>query len=191
MVKVELGRSNISLIIGMVVDCHVLDVWCSVTKSKVQNLDRPWTEKSKSGKIKFPTKSIKQSVWLNRPMALYVSGKLLTYPSPKPKFYPKWEVSVNVGLGRGRWAVSQKSIMIPVRWAEFQNREFFSRGIQNSRLWNPQFCSMNPVWNPANYWNPESNFHWREIQNPLPRIRNPQPGIQNPRLSWISLYSTK
>ena len=28
-----------------------------------------------------------------------VSGKLTTYPSPKPSFYPKWEVSVNVGSG--------------------------------------------------------------------------------------------
>ena len=33
--------------------------------------------------------------------SLYVSGKLLTYPSPKPTFSPKWEVSVNVGLGEG------------------------------------------------------------------------------------------
>ena len=41
MVEVELGRSNISLIIGIIVDCHVLEVWCPVTKSKVQNLDRP------------------------------------------------------------------------------------------------------------------------------------------------------
>ena len=42
----------------------------------------------------------------------YVSGKLPTYPSPKPTFCPKWEVSVNVCLGRGRWAVSQKRIML-------------------------------------------------------------------------------
>ena len=44
--------------------------------------------------------------------SLYVSGKLLTYPSPKPTFPPKWEVSVNVGLGEGKWAVSQKRIVI-------------------------------------------------------------------------------
>ena len=31
--------------------------------------------------------------------SLYVSGKLPTYPSPKPTFSPKREVSVNVGLG--------------------------------------------------------------------------------------------
>ena len=42
----------------------------------------------------------------------YVSGKLPTYSSPKPTFCPKWEVSVDVCLGRGRWAVSQKRIMI-------------------------------------------------------------------------------
>ena len=28
-------------------------------------------------------------------------GKLLTYPSPKPKFCPKSELSVNVDLGEG------------------------------------------------------------------------------------------
>ena len=32
---------------------------------------------------------------------LYFSGKLPTYPSPKPTFYPKWEVSVNIGLMEG------------------------------------------------------------------------------------------
>ena len=31
----------------------------------------------------------------------YVSGKLPTYPSPKPTFCLKWEVSVNAGLGEG------------------------------------------------------------------------------------------
>ena len=44
---------------------------------------------------------------------LYVSGKLPTYPSLKPTFCPKCEESVNVGLGEGRWAVSQKLTMIP------------------------------------------------------------------------------
>ena len=29
------------------------------------------------------------------------SGKLPTYPSPKPTFCPQLEVSVNVGLGEG------------------------------------------------------------------------------------------
>ena len=33
--------------------------------------------------------------------SLYVSGKLPTYPSLKPTFCPKWEVSINVGLGDG------------------------------------------------------------------------------------------
>ena len=33
------------------------------------------------------------------PGLLYVSGKLPTYSSPKPTFYPKGEISVNVGLG--------------------------------------------------------------------------------------------
>ena len=43
---------------------------------------------------------------LSRPItiswgSLHVSGKLTNYPSLKPTFYPKWEVSVNVGLGEG------------------------------------------------------------------------------------------
>ena len=33
--------------------------------------------------------------------SLCLSGKLPTYPSPKPTFSPKREVSVNVGLGEG------------------------------------------------------------------------------------------
>ena len=31
--------------------------------------------------------------------SLYLSGKLPTYPSPKPTFCPTLELSVNVGLG--------------------------------------------------------------------------------------------
>ena len=34
--------------------------------------------------------------------SLYASEKLPTHPSPKPTFCPKWEVSVNVGLGEGQ-----------------------------------------------------------------------------------------
>ena len=37
---------------------------------------------------------------------------LPTYPSSKPTFCPKWEVSVNVGLGEGWVGSSQKRIMI-------------------------------------------------------------------------------
>ena len=33
--------------------------------------------------------------------SLYVSGKLPTYPSPKPTFFPKWEESVKFGLAEG------------------------------------------------------------------------------------------
>ena len=44
--------------------------------------------------------------------SLYISGKLPTYPSPKPTFCLKWKVSVDVGIEEGRWAVSQKCIMI-------------------------------------------------------------------------------
>ena len=33
--------------------------------------------------------------------SLYISGKLPTFPSPKTTFCPKWEVTVDVGLGEG------------------------------------------------------------------------------------------
>ena len=32
---------------------------------------------------------------------LVVSGKLPTYPSPKPTFLPKWDANVNGELGEG------------------------------------------------------------------------------------------
>ena len=50
--------------------------------------------------------------------SLYVSGKLPTYPSPKPTFL--WEVSVCVGGGGGwggkgaNWAFSQKRMMTQI-----------------------------------------------------------------------------
>ena len=46
--------------------------------------------------------------------SIWVSGILLTFLSRKPTVCPKWEVSVNVGLREGRWAVSQKPKFIPV-----------------------------------------------------------------------------
>ena len=33
--------------------------------------------------------------------SIWVSGKLPTYPSPNPTFWPKWEVNVNIELGEG------------------------------------------------------------------------------------------
>ena len=44
--------------------------------------------------------------------SMYVSRKLPTYPSPILTSCPKREVSVNLGLGRGRWAISQKHTLI-------------------------------------------------------------------------------
>ena len=41
------------------------------------------------------------SISNNNAQVEIVSGKLPTYPSPKPTFCPKWEVSVDVGLGEG------------------------------------------------------------------------------------------
>ena len=40
-------------------------------------------------------------VWGRSPGSFYLSGKLHTYPSPKPTFYLKGEVSINVGLEVG------------------------------------------------------------------------------------------
>ena len=47
---------------------------------------------------------------------LYVSGKLPNYPSPKPTFWPKWEVSVYVGLGE-EWVSS-----FPETYNDFKNQ---------------------------------------------------------------------
>ena len=44
--------------------------------------------------------------------SITVSRKLPTYPSPKPSFCPKWEVSVHVNLGEGSLAVSQNPKLI-------------------------------------------------------------------------------
>ena len=43
----------------------------------------------------------------------YVSVKLPTYSSPKPTLTLSSYLGQNVGLGRGRWAVSQKRKMTP------------------------------------------------------------------------------
>ena len=43
---------------------------------------------------------------------LHVSGKLPTYPSPKPTLTITSPLGKMLALGRGRWAVSQKRIMI-------------------------------------------------------------------------------
>ena len=37
--------------------------------------------------------------------------------------------------------------------------------------------------NPSKEWNPESKFHWLEVESSTLKC-----GIQNPRLSWISLH---
>ena len=57
-------------------------------------------------------KCVRISSWFSRWLfgSLYIYGKLPTYPTPKPTFCPKWEVSVNVGLGEGyscRCAISR------------------------------------------------------------------------------------
>ena len=43
---------------------------------------------------------------------LYVSGKVPTYPPPKATLTLTSHLGQNVGLGEGRWAVSQKRIMV-------------------------------------------------------------------------------
>ena len=44
--------------------------------------------------------------------SIWVSGKMPTFPSPKPSFCYKWEVSVNDSSSR--WAVFEKPKLIPV-----------------------------------------------------------------------------
>ena len=58
------------------------------------------------------------SSWVIRPGSLYIFRKLPTYPSPKPIFCPKWEVSVKVGLGEGKVSsfletYNDKSVFLP------------------------------------------------------------------------------
>ena len=45
--------------------------------------------------------------------SLRVSGKLLTYPFVEPTLTLASYLEQNVCLGKGRWTVSQKRIMIP------------------------------------------------------------------------------
>ena len=47
---------------------------------------------------------LEKSFWnnsLKKVGSIKISGKLPSYTSPKPTFCPKWEVSLNVGLGEG------------------------------------------------------------------------------------------
>ena len=74
--------------------------------------------------------------------SLYVPGKLPTYPSPKPTFCPKSEVTTALMLakGMGRWAVSQYGNR------DSRNRKALrlSCGIRDPGLWNPGLGSKNP-----------------------------------------------
>ena len=59
----------------------------------------------------FPAKNLDSSEYLqpkkveiilsSKIASHHISGKLTTYPSPKPTFCPKRDVSVNVDLGEG------------------------------------------------------------------------------------------
>ena len=77
-----------------------------------------------------------------------------THPSPKPTFCPKWEVSM-LAKGRGRWAVSQKRIMIPLMFVtlgtdglttwipvlkNFQNFDMVATQSFLGMLSNPPWC---------------------------------------------------
>ena len=70
----------------------------------IQGIHFFW-EYTKKLQIKSHPQSLPHSPISRSPVGhfglLYVSGKLPTYPSPKPTFCPKWELSVNVGLGEG------------------------------------------------------------------------------------------
>ena len=45
--------------------------------------------------------------------SMYVSGKLTTYPSPRPTFCPKWEEKVNVWLGEGKVVIFPEKYIDP------------------------------------------------------------------------------
>ena len=68
------------------------------------NTDRDMAYSSKRKKTLCDIQRTDIPVYIPSPKRarpIKVSGKLLTYPSPKPTFCPKWEVSVDVGLGEG------------------------------------------------------------------------------------------
>ena len=78
------------------------NLWCCREISTIWFLDYAdfyvsvkWNEFAKRGEIS--NRGQKIDFWDH----FRVSGKLPTYPSPKPSFCPKWEVSVNVSLGEG------------------------------------------------------------------------------------------
>ena len=48
-----------------------------------------------------PDYAAQKRIIITKKLDHYTSGKLPTYPSPKPVFCPKWEVIINIGQGEG------------------------------------------------------------------------------------------
>ena len=90
-----------------------------------------------------PGQSCLVRIWSSHSSTLFfldhdVSGKLPTYPSPKPTFCPKWEVSAYVGLGEG-WVGSfsaYKFIMICFLGGEGVREYFFLPLLSRAFSWN-------------------------------------------------------
>ena len=87
-------------------------------------------------------------------------GILPTYPSPKPTFCPKWQVSVNVGLKRGRWAVSQKRIFAKGFCLDSRNCSYCFQN--QSQSCSPDLRKREPKDTifAALLWRPESVIPW-------------------------------
>ena len=46
------------------------------------------------------------------------------------------------------------------------------------------------IWNPANYWNPESKLHWQRPESSTCNVEQRRE-IQNPRRAWIPLHGAR
>ena len=90
--KSNLCHNVISMFIGKIVQTEKIQIQSPLKFSKT----------SVCAKVLQQSRGKSVEAWCcNTLGSVKVSGKLLTYPSPKPTFCLKWEVSDNVGLGEG------------------------------------------------------------------------------------------
>lgn len=93
---------------------HVRDCVTILNRAAVAKLAVAWDQQ---WNIKHATRfhvvcSTRHRLLGKCPPSLNIKPKTHSHPTHKPKFCPKWEERVNIGLGEGRWALHQKRIMI-------------------------------------------------------------------------------
>ena len=102
--------------------------------------------------------------------SIFDSGKLPTYPSPKPTFCPKWEVNVNVGLGRGGWRVSKNPILVFVVY------ESFCKTLVSLYVANKCSCET-CLYTRLVTWELSDNQSWRLVPSPCRPESTSFPGL--------------